>query len=374
VTVIRWIGLIAVIAATVIAAASALLTSSGPDVISLVMPLLYLAAGLVVMAKRPWHVVGWLLLLMGLGLSLSTGPGASSSIDPRWYPWLAWIFEGWGGYYTYLVVVALLVAFPDGLGARSRGDRRFGWALIGTMGIFVSLAAVSTPVGGGDVAGGFAPYPNPLGVDLVPKVLVDAGFIAAFIVIMAAVLSMWRRQRAEQGTARRRYTLVLFSFALLISALIIGITLSGELGDWVWLPALLAWLWLPFAFAVAVLRHGLYGLDRIVSRTVTYGVVALIVAIVYTVPVVALPTFFGQNAVVIAAATFLAAAVFNPVRRRVQHAVDIRFNRSRYEADLEVEAFAQRLRTQAELDLVVSDLYEVVERTLQPLSTAVWIE
>jgi hypothetical protein len=373
-SVLRWITLVTVIAVTAIATAAVLLTDSGPDVVSLILPLPYLASGLVVMAKRPWHVVGWLLMLVGLGLSLTTGPGPSSAIDPPWYPWMAWVFEGWGGYFGFLAVVALIVVFPDGLNVRSNGDRRLGWTLIGTMGGLVVLAALSSPVGGGDSPTGFAEYANPLGVELVPKAVVDGGYLAAFAVIVIAVVWMWVRQRAEHGVARRRYTLVLFSFALLIAALIFGVALSGTVGDWAWIFALLGWFWLPVAFAIAVLRHGLYGLDRIVSRTVTYGLVAAVVAVIYIVPVLTLPVVFGDNAVVVAVATLLAAMAFNPVRRRVQRAVDERFDRARYEADREVEAFAQRLRGQAELDVVLADLSDVVQRTLHPLATAVWIE
>lgn len=373
-SILRWGVLLAVIAVTAAATAAVVLTDSGPDVISLILPLPYLVAGLVVMAKRPWHVVGWLLMLVGLGLSLTTGPGPSSAIDPRWYPWLAWVFEGWGGYFCYLAVVALIVVFPDGLKARSQGDRRLGWALIGTMGCFVVLAALSGPVGGASSVTGFPEYPNPVGVQPVPRLVTDAGYLAAFAVIVTAVVWMWVRQRAERGVARRRYTLVLFSFALLIAALVFGITLSGVVGDWAWIFALMGWLWLPIAFAVAVLRQGLYGLDRIVSRTVTYGLVAAIVAVVYVVPVLTLPVVFGDNAVAVAIATLLAAMAFNPVRRRVQRAVDERFDRERYEADREVEAFAQRLRGQAELEAVVADLAAVVQRTLHPVATAIWVE
>lgn len=373
-TVVRWTALLAVIALTVVATASVLLTDAGPDVISLLLPMPYLASGLVIMAKRPWHVVGWLLMLVGLGLSLLTGPGPSSAIDPRWYPWLAWAFEGWGGYFTYLAVVALLVVFPDGLHVRSPAEQRLGMALVATMGFFTVLAVLSSPVGGAGSSTGFVQYTNPIGIELVPKPVVDTGFLAALAVILVSVVWMWVRQRVEHGDARRRYTLVLFSFALLIGALIFGITLSGSVGDWAWTFALLAWLWLPIAFAVAVVRQGLYGLDRIVSRTVTYGLVAAVVAVIYSVPVVVLPAIIGRNAVVVAAATLLAATAFNPARRRVQRAVDRRFDRARYEANLEVEAFARRLRGGAELDSVLADLSDVVQRTLHPLATAVWLE
>lgn len=185
---------------------------------------------------------------------------------------------------------------------------------------------------------------------------------------------MWRRRRGAEGENRRRYTLVLYAFAMLIVALIVGISLSETVGDIAWWPAFVGWFGIPVAFTMAILRHGLYGIDRIVARTVSYVLVAVVVGSVYAVPVITFPRIFGgSNEFFVAVSTLAAAAVFNPIRRRIQGAVDRRFNRSRYDAAHEVEAFAEHLRSQVSLQVVVDDLLSSVDRTMQPSAAAVWI-
>lgn len=131
---------------------------------------------------------------------------------------------------------------------------------------------------------------------------------------------------------------------------------------------------LPGAVAVAVFRYHLYELDRIVSRTVTYALVAVVVALVYALPVVALPAVVGRGSpAVVAGATLAASAVFAPARRRIQTVVDRRFNRARYDAEQEVMALASHLRDRIEGGAVRTMVGQVVGRTLQPASLAVWI-
>jgi hypothetical protein len=140
------------------------------------------------------------------------------------------------------------------------------------------------------------------------------------------------------------------------------------------LPAYVAWLLIPVAFTVAVVRHGLFGVHRLVSRTVTYSLVAVVVATVWIVPVLGLSRVLGgSNDLVVAASTLVAAAVFNPVRRRVREIVDRLFNRSRYDAELEIEAFTERLKNEVALDSITQDLSIVVGRTLRPQRASIWI-
>ncbi|NIS29573.1 MAG: hypothetical protein GWO04_06205 [Actinobacteria bacterium] len=125
---------------------------------------------------------------------------------------------------------------------------------------------------------------------------------------------------------------------------------------------------------IALLRYRLYEIDRIVSRTVSYALVAAVVGLVYAVPVLLLPRVLGgSNQLVVAVSTLGAAAVFNPVRRRIQRSVERRFDRSRYDAAREVEAFATRLRSGATLDAVRSDVDTVLRSTLGPNTAALWI-
>src|SRR5690606_1587550 len=137
---------------------------------------------------------------------------------------------------------------------------------------------------------------------------------------------------------------------------------------------LLGLLTLPFAIAVAVLRYRLYEIERIISRTVTCGVVTALVVAVYLVTVFLLRLVMpveGQLAV--AGSTLATAALFNPLRRRVQELVDRHFNRDRYDAERILSSFTGRLRNRSDLDEVSRDLAEVTQRTVQPMSVALWL-
>ena len=128
------------------------------------------------------------------------------------------------------------------------------------------------------------------------------------------------------------------------------------------------------AIGIAVLRYRLYDIDRVISRTVAYAIVTGVLAGIYAGLVLLATQVFGVHTpVAVAAATLAAAALFSPVRRRVQRMVDRRFNRTRYDADKTVAAFAARLKDAVDLDAVRDDLAGVVSRALEPAHVSVWI-
>jgi hypothetical protein len=130
----------------------------------------------------------------------------------------------------------------------------------------------------------------------------------------------------------------------------------------------------PAAVAVAVLRYRLYDIDRVLSRTLAYAIVTGLLAGIYAgLVLLATQVLRFSSPVAVAAATLAAAALFNPIRRRVQHAVDRRFNRARYDADRTVAAFAARLKDAVDLDAVRGDLATVVQTALEPAHVSVWI-
>jgi hypothetical protein len=125
---------------------------------------------------------------------------------------------------------------------------------------------------------------------------------------------------------------------------------------------------------VAILKYRLYDIDRIISRTLAYAIITALLVGFYAGPVLLATEVLGlRTPVAVAAATLAAAALFNPVRRRVQHAVDRRFNRARYDAEETVAAFAARLKDAVDLDAVRVDLTGVVQEALEPAHVAVWI-
>jgi hypothetical protein len=131
---------------------------------------------------------------------------------------------------------------------------------------------------------------------------------------------------------------------------------------------------MPLATGAAILRYRLYDLDRIISRTVAYGLLTLILGGGYAVVVLGLGQLLGRDSsLVVAAATLCVAALFQPLRRRVQAVVDRRFNRRRYDATRTVEHFAARLRDQVDLDALHSELLAVVDQTMQPTQASLWL-
>jgi hypothetical protein len=131
---------------------------------------------------------------------------------------------------------------------------------------------------------------------------------------------------------------------------------------------------LPISFGVAILKYHLYDIDRIISRTLAYAIVTgLLVGVYAGLVLLTTQVFRVHTPVAVAASTLAAAALFNPVRQRVQQAVDRRFNRARYDADQMVAAFAARLKDAVDLDSVRNDLAGVVSRALEPAHVSVWM-
>src|SRR6266508_6160861 len=131
---------------------------------------------------------------------------------------------------------------------------------------------------------------------------------------------------------------------------------------------------MPLAIAAAILRYRLYDLDRIISRTLAYGLLTLVLGGGYAGLVLGLGQLLGRDSsLVVAAATLTVAALFQPARRRVQHAVDRRFDRRRYDAAYTIQAFSARLRQQVDLDALTAELLAVVDQTMQPTSVSLWL-
>jgi hypothetical protein len=155
-------------------------------------------------------------------------------------------------------------------------------------------------------------------------------------------------------------------------AALVGLALDApEVVTW----AISAWVaGLPLALGAAVLRYRLYDLDRIISRTVAYGLLTVLLGGGYAAVVLGLGQLLGRDSsLVVAAATLAVAAVFQPARRRIQALVDRRFNRRRHDAAETIRAFSTRLRDQLDLDTLSTELLAVVDQTMQPNQASLWL-
>jgi hypothetical protein len=195
------------------------------------------------------------------------------------------------------------------------------------------------------------------------------------------------RYRHVSGPAQRQQTKwVALTLGLLFLVKLLGVyipslfTTSNAWFFWA-LLALLALLvalpLFPASVAVAILRHHLYDIDRLLSRTLTYGLLTVVLGAVYAAAVVVLGQALnprgGDSALAVAASTLLVAMLFQPARRRIQQAVDRRFNRRRYDAAKTIEAFSARLREEVDLDTLSAEVLGVIDQTMQPTKASLWL-
>jgi hypothetical protein len=334
--------------------------------------------GAIVASRRHRHPVGWLLLATGLtmvvdlavngyvryGLVLRPGslPGAR---------WLAGVSFG-----IFLVWISLagfvLLLTPTG---RLPSPRWRWWARVAAAGPVLELLSAAI-----DPQPLYPEHPevgNPLAFStlrpLQIAVAVAAGAIILVSIVVAAVSLVLRYRRAH-GTERLQLRWLAFAAGLAAGLLLVAVVAGLGGSDAVVLAALGAMVaLLPLATGAAILRYRLYDLDRIISRTVAYAMLTVLLGGAYAVVVLGLGQLVGQRSGVVAAATLAVAAVFGPARRRLQQAVDRRFNRRRYDAARTVAAFSARLRQQVDLDALRTELLEVVDTTMQPTQASMWL-
>lgn len=333
----------------------------------------FLAVGCTVLIRSGWHRIGW--LLVGAGAAFGIGLSANPLLPP-WYA--AWTQSPW----TFVTAFALLayttLVFPSG-----RLPSRAGpWSTVART-VAVALPVFVLPLPFVRVSWGAAEsMVIPFG--FLPFWVGPVGMAATVVSLLCGALSLvvrYRRsageERAQLGWVVSSLTLVAASVAATSAYLLVNALLGRpDTGDDPWMVALLAYLTLPFAFMVAILRYRLYDIDQLISRTVTYSVVVGVLAAVYSAIAIGLPQVLPvslDSPLLVAGATLAAAALFNPVRHRVQIWVDRRFNRARYDAQWEVDHLTDRLRAELTLDDLTGEALHVVTKTMQPSFASVWI-
>jgi hypothetical protein len=220
---------------------------------------------------------------------------------------------------------------------------------------------------------------NPLAVPALSRVLVVPA-VAGVVVILASPLvgagSLVGRFRRARGVERQQ--LRWLALAAVLGALLLLVALTAAFffsADGMVLTSLaLCVALLPLATGAAVLRYRLYDLDRIISRTLAWGLLTVLLGLGYATVVLGLGRLLPQgSSLAVAAATLTVAGLFQPVRRRIQQAVDRRFNRRRHDAARIIEAFGARLRDQVDLDTLTAEVLAVVDQTMAPTRTSLWL-
>jgi hypothetical protein len=345
---------------------------------------LYAAVGLVITRAQPRNAIGWIFLAAAPLLALTST--AYGYADLALYGGESWRGGAWAGWMaSWLLIVPVFVGpcliaqlFPSGQplpGRRWRAVARLSVAC----GCYVALAPALDP-------GRLGSYPdveNPAGLPrAVGAVIVDptwgVAIVALFTLSIASIVTRFRRSR---GVERQQLRWLAVSGGAAIAALLVTLTLAngagGALGVAVEALAFVAIASMPVAVAVAILRYRLYEIDRIVSRTLVYGSLTVILGAAYIGLVLAgqavFSSFAGGSNLAIAISTLAVAALFLPVRSRIQRFVDRRFYRRRYDAQRTLEAFAARLREEVDLGALSTELRGVVEETMQPAHVSLWV-
>jgi hypothetical protein len=192
---------------------------------------------------------------------------------------------------------------------------------------------------------------------------------------IAACVSLVLRFRRAQGEERQQVKWFAYAASLMVIALPVGALLVPAGGD---LIAALTIALLPVAAGIAILRYRLYDIDRLINRTLVYGLLTAILGLGYATTVLVLGQLFGGIGAeppswVVAGATLAVAALFQPARRRIQTAVDRRFNRRKYNTAKTIEAFSVRLRDEIDLDALTAELLAVVDQTVEPTTASLWL-
>jgi hypothetical protein len=347
------------------------------------LPVSFAAVGTVIAARRPGHRIGWLLLGGSLAIagaqlawsyviySVSSGTPLPSSAAVGWVGnWIPWP--------ALAAFALLLLLFPDGQLPSTRW-RPVAWAMVAWCAVIMAfLALYPALISAPDLD-------NPFGLSgeageamrrLQASPIIPLVTIPLFLASASAALVRFRQARAEQ-----RQQLKWFAYGVGLLGVIVflpGSLLPGWAEDLSGILTVVALWGIAAAIGIAVLRYRLYDIDRIINRTLVYGLLSALLGAVYAGLVLVLGQVFGGIGVqlpswAVASATLAVAALFQPARRRIQQAVDRRFNRRKYNAAKTIQAFSTRLREQIDLDTLSTELLTVVDQTTEPTQVSLWI-
>jgi hypothetical protein len=328
--------------------------------------------GYVLASRRPENRIGWLFLVAGLGLGLTgfTNPYALHALVTHPGSLPAGRASAWLNNWIWVIAVAMLaflfLLFPTGH-VRSRRWRPAVWFAGGACALAalcMLIAATRTWAQPFTVSGQGSPGGLTSALYGIAAVLISAALLVSVVAVAVRFVKSSGEERLQLKwcAAAALALAVVFVASVWVTSAVLNVLLS------------VAFVALWTAIAVAVLKYRLYDIDRIISRTLAYAIVTgLLVGAYAGLVLLATQVFRFHSTVAVAAATLAAAALFNPLRRRVQQVVDRRFNRARYDAEQIVAAFAARLKDTVDLDSVRADLATVVDQALEPAHLSLWI-
>ena len=341
----------------------------------------YSTVGAVAASHRPRNPVGWVLCSIGLSWGVAhltseyatyallavAGSLPAGEVAAWIYSWV-WV-PGLG----FIVFLPLL--FPSGRLPSPRW-RPFAWLSVLLVAAGTTMAAISPGPGVG------LSVQNPFGMESLPDLNEELQALM-FVLIFVASASLVGRLHHARGVERQQIKWVAYAGALGGGASLPTYTVL-EAVDLPWLhmvgyvASLVGILGVPTAVGIAILRYRLYGIDILINRTLVYGSLTAMLVVVYFGGIVVMQRFFvlltgEKSTLAVVASTLLIAALFTPLRRRIQSFIDKRFYRSKYDAAKTLEAFSIKLKDETDLDMLSDNLTSVVRETMQPAHVSLWL-
>jgi hypothetical protein len=340
----------------------------------------FMVVGALVVAHRPGNAIGWIFSAIAL-LAVTgqlAGQYAVYVYAARRGSLPGAVLAAWFGSWPWWLVLALALVFtpllfPTGRLVSPRW-RPVAWLAGATTAVATLLTSLQPTLG----TFGDQEVLNPVGVAAVGGLVESpVGLALLGLLVLSAVLalaSLVLRFRRSQGEERQQLKWFTYACALLPLAAL-GDYLPGAVGDLLFAAVVLL---LPVATGIAILRHRLYDIDRLINRTLVYGLLTALLGAVYAGVVLVLGQVFGElgrdpPSWTVAGATLAVATLFQPARHRIQQVVDRHFDRRKYNMTQTIEAFSARLRDEVDLDTLSAEVLAVVDQTMQPTTASLWL-
>ncbi len=358
--------------------------SAGAGVTFGLAMLMYPLVGALLVSRRPKNPIGWMFCVIGVFAALNAVSAEYTTYATMARPdplpmaaYMAWL-ANWAWVPSGLLVIILPLLFPHGR-LPSRRWRPALWLAIAIMTALILNRAF--------VPGPFEDYPslrNPFGIEGAEgllRALYEANTLLLLMVSLAvaALVARFRRSRGDERQQLKWFVYAVAVMAAILAATFIaGALLNKEPVDIAYVPMLASMATLPVAVGIAILKYRLYDIDLLINRTLVYGSLTAALVVVYVGSVVVLQYAFraltGQESqLAVVASTLAIAALFNPLRRRLQGFVDRRFYRRKYDARKTLEAFSAKLRDETDLEALNNELVGVVRETMQPTHVSLWL-
>ena len=348
-----------------------------------VLPISFSIIGAIIASRFPANLLGWLFCVAAFISSvthlsaeyaiyalLAQPDLLAAGIELAWLASWVWIL--------FIGCTALsLLLFPNGRLPSSL------WRWLVWLIVLVTIAGAVWQAFSPGVIVSLGPIRNPLGIEGLPSSYKPVQTIMFALLFVASVPAQMLRLRRARGIERQQIKWPAYTAVMAASGSVLTYTISEAIGlrwlEWVGFVILIAALIsFPISIGIAILRYRLYDIDTLINRTLVYGALTALLGVVYVGGVVLLQRFFvaltgEKSTLAVVASTLAIAALFNPLRRRVQGFVDRRFYRRKYDARKTLEAFSAKLRDETDLDALSEDLVGIVRETMQPAHASLWL-